>query len=239
MHQKLSSITLTGYNAYDACSRCDYNEGYNEIPALDHTWEHVINKATLAKNGSEYDLCAVCSARQKTAAIYYPKTFKLYATAYTYSGTVKKPTVTVKNSNGGTIGLTNNYSVTYSNNKNVGKATAKITFKGKYSGTKTLIFKINPKGTSISKVTAKKKAFTVTWKKQATQTTGYQIQYSLSSKFASGNKLVTVGKSGTTSKTISKLKAKKTYYVRVRTYKTVSGKKYYSTWSKYKYTKTK
>ncbi|MGN0521072.1 MAG: fibronectin type III domain-containing protein, partial [Eubacterium sp.] len=73
-----------------------------------------------------------------------------------------------------------------------------------------------------------------------TQTTGYQIQYSTSSKFTSKTtKTVTVSKNKTTSKTISKLKAKKKYYVRVRTYKIVSGKKIYSAWSKAKTVTTK
>ena len=64
------------------------------------------------------------------------------------------------------------------------------------------------------------------------QTKGYQIQYSTDSKFKSGNKTVTVNKNSTTKKTISKLKAKKKYYVRIRTYKTVGKQKYYSDWSK-------
>ena len=66
----------------------------------------------------------------------------------------------------------------------------------------------------------------------STQTKGYQIQYSTDSKFKSGNKTVTVNKNSTTKKTISKLKAKKKYYVRIRTYKTVGKQKYYSDWSK-------
>ena len=68
--------------------------------------------------------------------------------------------------------------------------------------------------------------------KSLTQTKGYQIQYSTDSKFKSGNKTVTVNKNSTTKKTISKLKAKKKYYVRIRTYKTVGKQKYYSDWSK-------
>ena len=78
----------------------------------------------------------------------------------------------------------------------------------------------------------KKKGFEAKWKKQSTQTKGYQIQYSTDSKFKSGNKTVTVNKNSTTKKTISKLKAKKKYYVRIRTYKTVGKQKYYSDWSK-------
>ena len=78
---------------------------------------------------------------------------------------------------------------------------------------------------------------TVKWKKQATQTTGYEIQYSKSSKFTN-SKIATVKKNTATSKTIKKLSAKKKYYARIRTYKTVNvnGKatKLYSSWSKAK-----
>ncbi|MBR1763701.1 MAG: fibronectin type III domain-containing protein, partial [Eubacterium sp.] len=81
--------------------------------------------------------------------------------------------------------------------------------------------------------------FTAKWSKQATQTTGYQIQYATNSKFTKNKKTVTVKGTKTTSKTVSKLKAKKKYYVRVRTYKTVNGKKYYSGWSKAKTVTTK
>ena len=151
---------------------------------------------------------------------------------------VKKPTVKVVGSNGKTIS-SSNYTVTYaSGRKNVGKYAVKITFKGNYSGTKTLYFHIKPKSTSVSSLTAGSKKFTVKWKKQATQTTGYQIQYSTSSKFTK-SKTVTVSKNSTTSKTISKLSGKKKYYVRVRTYKTVGKAKYYSAWSKAKTVITK
>ena len=110
--------------------------------------------------------------------------------------------------------------------------------KGNYTGTKTLYFTIKPKATSISSVSAGSKKFTVKWKKQSTQVTGYQIQYSTSSKFSKA-KTVTVSKNKTTSKTVSKLKAKKKYYVRVRTYKTVGKTKYYSSWSSAKSVTTK
>lgn len=168
---------------------------------------------------------------------------KLSATSYTYDGNVKTPTVTVKNAAGNVLKKNTDYTLTYaSGRKSVGKYSVKVTLKGNYSGTKTLYFNINPKGTSISSLSAGSKKFTVKWKKQSTQTTGYQIQYSTSSKFTNA-KTVTVGKNGTTSKSISKLKAKKKYYVRVRTYKTVkiNGKatNIYSSWSKTKYVTTK
>ncbi|MCM1115236.1 MAG: secretory protein, partial [Clostridium sp.] len=71
------------------------------------------------------------------------------------------------------------------------------------------------------------------------QTTGYQIQYSTDKNFKKNNKTVTVSSNKTTSKTISKLSGKKKYYVRIRTYKTVSGTKYYSSWSSVKTVTTK
>ena len=93
------------------------------------------------------------------------------------------------------------------------------------------------------KVTAAKKGFKVTWKKQKTQTTGYQVQYSTDKNFKKNNKTVTISKNNTTSKSVGKLKAKKKYYVRVRTYKIVKfgGKsvKLYSGWSKAKSVTTK
>lgn len=108
-----------------------------------------------------------------------------------------------------------------------------------YTGSLSTTFRINPKATTLKRVTAASKGFTVKWTKQTKQTTGYQIQYATNSKFTSGAKTVTVTKNKTTSKKIINLKAKKKYYVRIRTYKTVSGKKYYSNWSKAKTVTTK
>ena len=72
----------------------------------------------------------------------------------------------------------------------------------------------------------------MTWKKNAAAT-GYEVQYATSSKFKSVKK-VKIKKAATTSTTVSKLTKGKKYYVRIRTYKTVSGKTYYSGWSKVK-----
>lgn len=176
----------------------------------------------------------VCSVVAPTAS---GNTVSLSSTAYTYDGNYKKPTVKIVNKNGKTVS-TYFYSVKYSLNKNVGTAKAVITFKNGYSGTVTKTFTIKPKGTSISAASGVKSGFKVSWKKQAVQTTGYQIQYSTSSKF-SGAKLITVSGTGSTSKTVSKLSKKKKYYVRIRTYKTVNGKKYYSSWSGAKAVTTK
>lgn len=161
----------------------------------------------------------------------------------TYTGKNIKPAVTVKYGSK-VLKAGTDYTLKYSNNKAVGKAKVTITGKGSYSGTVTKTFTICPKSTTISKLTAKSKGFTAKWKKQSSQTTGYQIQYSTSSKFtAKTTQTLMVSKNKTTSKTISKLKGNKKYYVRIRTYKTVTvnGKstKIYSSWSKAKTIRTK
>ncbi len=97
---------------------------------------------------------------------------------------------------------------------------------------------VKPKKTSIKKLSKGKKKFTVTWAK-VSGVKGYQIQYSSDKKFKKNNKSVTVTKQKSTKATVKKLKSKKKYYVRVRTYKTVNGKKIYSSWSKAKSVKTK
>lgn len=97
--------------------------------------------------------------------------------------------------------------------------------------------KVRVKKTTLkSAKNAKDKKLVVKWKKN-TAGNGYQIQYSTSKKFAKGNKTKTISKNKTTSYTIKKLKKKKTYYVRIRTYKKVSGKTYYSEWSSVKKSK--
>lgn len=134
----------------------------------------------------------------------------------------------------------NDYTIAYPDESNaIGKYTVVVTFKGNYKGTAKLTYEIVPKGTALSKVTPGRKCFTAKWIKQAKQTTGYQLQYSTSSTFKSGNKSVLITKNSTVSKKVTKLKAKKKYYVRVRTYKTVDGTKIYSDWSAKKSVKTK
>ena len=95
-----------------------------------------------------------------------------------------------------------------------------------------------PKSASIKKVKAAKKAISVIWKK-VSGVKGYQVQVATDKKFKKNKKTVTIKKQKTTKTTVKKLKAKKKYYVRVRTYKIVNGKKVYSAWSKVKSVKTK
>ena len=229
------SCTATGKEER-GCTRCTATQS-RAVAALGHNYKKTVTKATLSKNGSIVTKCTRCKTVKSKTVIYRPKTFALAKTAYVYTGKVIKPAVTVKDSKGNKIAASN-YTVKYEKNKAVGTATVTITFKGNYSGTKKLTFKINPKPTTLASVTAASKGFTVKWKKQATQTTGYQIQYSTTADFKKAT-TVTVTKNTTLSKKITKLTAKKKYYVRVRTYKKVGKTNYYSAWSAKKTVTTK
>ncbi|MGN0523879.1 MAG: leucine-rich repeat protein [Eubacterium sp.] len=229
---------------FESSDSVDENISFTASVKCEHAaTKTTTTKATTKADGKIVKKCTVCGKTVSTTVIPKISSVKLSATSYTYNGKVKTPAVTVKDSKGKTLVKNTDYTVSYaSGRKSVGKYAVKITFKGKYSGTKTLYFYVKPKGTSVTSVSAKSKGFTVKWSKQATQTTGYQIQYSTSSKFSNA-KTVTISKNSTTSKTVSGLSAKKKYYVRVRTYKTVkiNGKatKIYSGWSKAKYVTTK
>ena len=220
--------------------------GFTETKKLDkkaHEWgtEYTVDQpATFAADGSKSIHCKNCETISEAIAIPRINSVKISATAYTYSGGVKTPPVTVKDANGNALHNKTDYIVQYaSGRKNVGTYKVIVTLKDNYSGKKTLSFTINPKGTAISSLSKSKKAFTAKWKKQSAQTSGYQLLYSTNSKFKSRNKYVTVSSYKTTSKTIKKLAAKKKYYVKIRTYKSVSGKKYYSGWSAAKTVVTK
>ena len=145
-------------------------------------------------------------------------------------------TITVKY-NGKTLKKGTDYTVSYSNNKSIGTATVKIAGKGSYTGTITKTFKINPAKQEIQKLTAKSKAFFVDWAQKGSAT-GYEIQYATNSKFTSAKK-VTITNNKTDKTTVSKLSGKKKYYVRVRSYTTVKGTKYYGAWSSVKNVTTK
>ena len=140
----------------------------------------------------------------------------------TYTGKVVKPKVTVK-LNGKTLKAGTDYKVTCTSKK-IGKGKVKITGKGKYTGTKTKTFSINPAKVKNLKVTGGKKALTVSFTK-GKGSVKYQIAYRV--KGSSKWKTVT---STTNKKTISGLKGGKTYQVKVRAFKKVSGKTYYGKW---------
>ena len=205
-----------------------------------HDYESHIIPATVNDIGRIIEKCSACGYNGLETVVASPKSFTLSADTYVYSGSAKTPSVSVKDTHRQALEQGTDYTVSYqAGRKNVGRYAVKITLMGCYEGEQTLYFTINPKSTRLSTLTAAKKGFTAKWKKQSTQASGYQIMYATNSKFTSGTKTVTVSSNKTTSKKITKLKAKKKYYVRVRTYKKVGSTKYYSSWSKVKTVKTK
>ena len=232
---KAATCTEGGKEAYYKCEGCGkfYEDvlgtkeitdlaSWGNIAKIAHTIKQTVTKATPTANGKIVNYCSVCKKTLSTTVIPKASSIKLKATSLTYNGKVRTPKVIVNDRTGKTLVKNTDYTVSYAKGrKYVGKYAVKITFKGKYSGTKTLYFTIKPKATSISSLKAGSKKFTVKWKKQATQTTGYQVQVATNKKFKKNKKTVTIKKQKTTKTTVKKLKAKKKYYVRVCTYKTV------------------
>lgn len=208
----------------------------NDNPCINgHTKVRTVTKATINKNGKIVTTCSVCKKTLSTAIIPKISSVKLSSNTFTYNGKTIKPSVIVKDSKGKKIN-NSNYTVAYSKGlKNVGNYKVTIKFKGNYSGTVNKTFTIIPKSTTLTNLSSSKKKVKVKWKKQVSQTNGYQLQYSLNSNFKSA-KLLNVTNNKVTSKSISNLKSKKKYYVRIRTYKNVKvngkSRKLYSTWSK-------
>ena len=214
-----------------------------------------LNGKTL-KNGTDYTVSYSNNTKVGTATVKITgkgnytgsvsKTFKIKnnfkkATVSgisnkSYTGKNITQSITVKY-NGKTLKNGTDYTVSYSSNKKIGTATVKIAGKGSYTGTITKTFKINPAKQEIQKLTAKSKAFFVDWAQKGSAS-GYEIQYATNSKFTSAKK-VTITSNKTDKTTVSKLSGKKKYYVRVRSYTTVKGTKYYGAWSASKSVTTK
>ncbi len=148
-------------------------------------------------------------------------------TSYKYTGKAIRPSASIDYLSAGT-----DYTVEYQNNIEVGTASLIFHGTGKYTGTKKINYNIVPAPSDMTGVSAGKKSMTVTWEAQTVQTNGYQLRviyYTKTSK--KKQKYIRITINQTTSKKITKLKSGKTYYVQVRTYKSVDGKDYYSAWS--------
>ncbi|MFT3952588.1 MAG: leucine-rich repeat domain-containing protein [Oscillospiraceae bacterium] len=150
-----------------------------------------------------------------------------------YTGKAIKPTMTLKYGTKTLVSGTD-YTVTYAKNTAVGEATVTINGKGNYTGTITKTFMINPKSSALSSVTAGTKKATLKYTK-VSGVTGYQI-FRATAKAGAYLKIKTTTATGYTNTGLTK---GRTYYYKVRTYKTVSGVTYYSTFSTIKSAKAK
>lgn len=235
------TCTAEGKSAGSHCKVCGINLSGNEvIKPTGHSYQSVLTPAAIGQNGQNITKCITCGNVSEEKVITGVADVKLTQEHFTYNGKVQKPAVVVTDSKGTALVNGTDYTVAYSGDcKSVGKYTAVVTLKGNYSGTKSCAFDIAPKKMNIAKVTAGRKGFKVSWKKQTTQISGYEIQYSTDKRFKKAVKTVTIKKNKITSKSVSKLKAKKKYYVRIRTYKMCDQTKLVSDWSKVKTVTTK
>ncbi|WP_028511014.1 leucine-rich repeat protein [Ruminococcus sp. NK3A76] len=210
-------------------------------PAHTHSYTTKVIKPTYDAQGYTLHTCSCGDSYKDTYTAKLVRTSIAKATVSslsnkTYTGKAIKQTPVVKLS-GKTLKSGTDYTVTYKNNKAVGTATVTITGKGAYTGTVSKTFKICPKKTTLKSVKSPKtKQLKVTYSKVA-GVTGYQVTYSTSAKFTKAT-TKSVNVKGT-SKTISKLTKGKTYYVKVRSYKTVGKTKFYSGYSAVKKVKVK
>lgn len=218
------------------CKRCSKTK-QESIPKLGHKTEQIIHPGSMDKEGEIFEKCTRCSQQTLLKKIPRIEKFELSDTSYTYNGKTRTPSVLVEDKEGRVLSASE-YKVYYDKGrKNVGEYQVRVALQGIYEGGEILAFTIKPKTTAISKVTAGGKKLTVTWKKQSSQTNGYQIQYSTASNFKNA-KTKTISKTSTTSAVLSKLRSGKKYYVRIRTYKTIAtpvgSQKLCSSWSKVK-----
>lgn len=239
-----ATCTAEGMNEYYKCADADCGKIYADaegttettldalkIAKTAHKYVVTKTKATTKADAKEISKCA-CGAKKERTIAYRIKS--VTASTKTYNGKNQTVSVVVKDSKNKTIS-SSNYTLDRTKVKDVGSYKIKVTFKGNYSGTSYVTCKVLPKATSLKSVKAGKKSATVKWSKQTSGTTGYKIQVSTDKNFKKSVKTYTVKKNKTTSYTVKSLKAKKTYYVRVCTYKGSVQ----SSWSKTKSVKIK
>ncbi len=224
---------------YNIAAYANTDYGYAEQTIALTITPHSHTLKTTEYSSYNYIECLYCDYTDVDYNVASLKSVKLSQKTFTYNGKVQTPVVIAYNSKGERIS-DNAYVTSISGNKkSIGKYTVTVAFGSAYNyKTVKLSYYIAPKGTSISKITTKKKGFTVKWKKQKSNTSGYVVKYSTSSKMKNV-KTVYVSGNNKTSKSISGLKKGKKYYVQLATYKSVKGTKVVSKYSKTKTVKTK
>ena len=219
---------------------CERDEEHVKTEGCISTTGGTVTKAaTVDSAGTMEYVCDVCGGKFTTEIPKLAAEPALSKTVFTYNGKAKKPKVeTIKDSAGNEIS-SSLYKVTYPKKSyRVGTHTVTVKFRDKYEGTYKLTYKVKPKKVTFRKLTKGKKSFTVRWSKAKYQTTGYQIAYSTGSSFKNVKYKKIKGIKRTKGK-VTKLKGGKKYYVKVRAYKVVKGKTYYSAWSTVKTVRTK
>ena len=241
-----ATCSSTGLTEGSVCSVCKtVLVEQKVIPTLDHKWDNgtVTVNPTCTKEGKKVYHCVNCDETMvktigKTNHSFgnnLPNCSVCGAANPNYVAPTKPAEPTTKPSQPTTKPST---TPSTSNNNNTVAPTQPTQAPASPMPTTATTTVSKPKKTKIKKVKAAKKAVAVTWNK-VSGVSGYEVQVATDKKFKKNKKTVTIKKQKTTSTTVKKLKAKKKYYVRVRTYKTVNGKKVYSAWSSVKNVKTK
>lgn len=257
--KKEATCTEDGREGYYICKACetkykdaDGKEILEEDPAVIQATGHkfgewkVIKEPTTKAEGTEERTCENCSEKEtrsiaklkpsvpepsapekKIASVAFSKK------AYVYNGKTKKPAVKVKDAQGKVIPA-KEYTVKYpKGRKKVGTYTVSVKLKTGAKNTVKAAFRIIPKTTQIRSLSKGRNSFTVKWFRKGPQVTGYQVQYSTSKNFNNPKSKRIKGYNHNTKK-VKKLGKKKTYYVRVRTYKKIGNATYFAKWSKVK-----
>ncbi|SFB16380.1 Cysteine protease, C1A family [Acetitomaculum ruminis DSM 5522] len=208
-----------------------------KIKEKKHEFKYVVvKKADTRHNGKIKKVCSLCG-KTSYITINKIKSVKLSAKSFVYSGKAIKPGVTVKDSKGKII-KSKYYKVRYANNRSAGKAKVTIKFRGRYKGSVSKTFKIRPKKTGIKALKSLTRGFKISLVRN-TSASGYEIFYSTDRHFNKNKKRLVIKNNLQTTKIVRKLRKNRIYYVRVRAYKNVGKKKYYSYWSKTMKVKTK
>ena len=212
------------------CQSC----GKIETISLDYgTHKYLIktSPATISSDGYVKKTCEYCGKSHISEKIVKIQNISLSAKSYVFNGKNKKPNVTIKDAKGKLLKYGRDFKLIYDKNcKSIGTHKVKVIFTGnRYRGTKILKYVIKPAAVSLKKITVKKKSFSLSWRKNK-NISGYEVQYGTDKNFKkSSKKSVSKNK---TNVTVKNLKSGRKYYIRIRGYKSVSGKKVYSSWSK-------
>lgn len=215
-----NTLTVRYYSVEKGCYGSPLSQFTINLNNHTHTYkEEEITPATLDKNGKVKSVCTTCG-NTKTTTVYSPKKVKLSTTEYVNNGSVRTPSVTVKDTKGKTLKRGVDYVVSYEDGRNTpGKYTVKITFKGKYEGVKRVYFNIIPAKASKITATQTTKSITLKWNK-VEGVSGYRI-YQYNSKTKEYKHIGSVTKG--TSYKVSKLKPGTKYKFKVRAYKKDDG----------------
>lgn len=227
------------YTGYSVTMLQQFEIAAKNIPGYKLVKSPSINKDGFVGDGKEYTY--VYEKTGSSAAKNAIGGLKLGLSSYVYDGKVKTPSIRVTDKSGKILTKGKDYTVSgNSSAKLPGSYRITVTGIGSCTGKLSASYKIRLSTTSVSSIKGQKNSFTVSVaKRPAVKVTGYQLRYSLKSSM-SGAKRVSVGKKASVvRKTVRKLRSGRKYYVQVRTYKTIGGVKYYSSWSAKKSVRTK